>query len=54
MIFGFIVAPGPAFNLALGAYAVDEPGTYIDTDHFRKGGEAYGKELAHVALKLKT
>lgn len=56
LVFGFVVAPGPAWNLALGAYSVKELGSVANEwnrPYYNENAKAYGAELARVAVKLK-
>lgn len=56
-IFGFVVAAGPTWLTAFGAYAIDaEPRatlTGFDPNYFLEGGRRYGATVARLAQRLK-
>lgn len=56
-IFGFLIAAGPSWVTAFGAYAVDgEPAATIlgyNQSYFSAIGEKYGQEVAGLASKLR-
>lgn len=56
LIFGFLVVPGPSWQTALGAYAVNEdsPDLVAGPAHWASLGRAYGEEVANLTKKLRT
>lgn len=56
-IFGFILAPGPTWVTALGAYAVDAEATAtlagFNQSYFLEEGRRYGASVVHVAARLR-